>query len=124
MRWQARNLDSDLIFFDRHNQACHTLCRKGSSSEKMEGEATMTRFTDKIVLITGAGRGIGRAMALRFAQEGAQIVAADIEPALAESTAAAVKEMGRQCLPLKVDVTKPADIQGMIAQTINQFNRV
>jgi NAD(P)-dependent dehydrogenase (short-subunit alcohol dehydrogenase family) len=84
----------------------------------------MTRFTDKVVLITGAGRGIGRAMALRFAQEGGHIVAADIEPALAESTASAVKELGRQCLGLKVDVTQPSDIQRMVSQTIGQFNRI
>lgn len=84
----------------------------------------MTRFTDKIVLITGAGRGIGRAMALRFAQEGAHIVAADVEPALAESTAAAVKELGRQCLALKVDVTKQADIQRLVGQSVEQFKRL
>jgi NAD(P)-dependent dehydrogenase (short-subunit alcohol dehydrogenase family) len=84
----------------------------------------MTRFTDKVVLITGAGRGIGRAMALRFAQEGAHIVAADIEPALAESTAAAVKELGRQCLPLKVDVTQQADIQRLVTQTVEHFRRI
>jgi NAD(P)-dependent dehydrogenase (short-subunit alcohol dehydrogenase family) len=84
----------------------------------------MTRFTDKVVLITGAGRGIGRAMALRFAQEGAHIVAADIEPALAESTAAAVKELGRQCLPLKMDVTQQADIQRLMTQTVEHFRRI
>src|SRR6266540_6365715 len=89
-----------------------------------EGDYTMTQFTDRIVLITGAGRGIGRAMALRFAREGAQIVAVDIEPALAESTAAAVQELGRQCLPLKVDVTQQADIQRMVTQTIDQFKRI
>jgi NAD(P)-dependent dehydrogenase (short-subunit alcohol dehydrogenase family) len=84
----------------------------------------MTRFTDKVVLITGAGRGIGRAMALRFAQEGAHIVAADIEPTLAESTAAAVREAGRQCLSIKVDVTQQADIQRLIAQTVEHFKRL
>jgi NAD(P)-dependent dehydrogenase (short-subunit alcohol dehydrogenase family) len=84
----------------------------------------MTQFTDRIVLITGAGRGIGRAMALRFAREGAQIVAVDIEPALAESTAAAVQELGRQCLPLQVDVTQQADIQRMVTQTIDRFKRI
>ncbi|MBI3328175.1 MAG: SDR family oxidoreductase [Nitrospinae bacterium] len=84
----------------------------------------MTRFTDKVVLITGAGRGIGRGMALRFAQEGAHIVAADVELALAESTAAAVKELGRLCLALRVDVTKLADIQRMVAQSIDQFKRI
>jgi NAD(P)-dependent dehydrogenase (short-subunit alcohol dehydrogenase family) len=84
----------------------------------------MTRFTEKVVLITGAGRGIGRAMAVRFAQEGANIVAADLEPALAESTAAAVTEVGRQCLWLKVDVTQQTDIQRLVGQTLEQFKRI
>jgi NAD(P)-dependent dehydrogenase (short-subunit alcohol dehydrogenase family) len=84
----------------------------------------MTRFTDKVVLITGAGRGIGRSMALRFAQEGAHIVAADLEPALAESTAGAINEVGRQCLWLKVDVTQQSDIQRMVTQTVERFKRI
>ncbi|HEX2278697.1 MAG TPA: 3-oxoacyl-ACP reductase family protein [Candidatus Tectomicrobia bacterium] len=84
----------------------------------------MTRFVDKVVLITGAGRGIGRAMALRFAREGANIVAADIEPALAESTAAAVNELGRQCLPLTADVRQQGDIQRLVAQAVEQFRRI
>ena len=84
----------------------------------------MTRFVDKVALITGAGRGIGRAMALRFAQEGANIVAADIEPALAESTAAAVNELGRRCLPLTVDVRQQGDIQRMVAQAVEHFRRI
>ena len=84
----------------------------------------MARFADKVVLITGAGRGIGRAMALRFAQEGANVVAADIQPALAESTAAAVIESGRQALALQVDVTRQADIQDMVTRTIERFQRI
>lgn len=84
----------------------------------------MSRFTDKVVLITGAGRGIGRAMALRFAQEGAHIVAADVEPTLAENTAEAVRELKRQCLALRVDVTKQADIQQMVSQSLTQFQRI
>jgi NAD(P)-dependent dehydrogenase (short-subunit alcohol dehydrogenase family) len=84
----------------------------------------MARFTDKVVVITGAGRGIGRAMALRFAQEGGHIVAADIESTLAESTAAAVQELDRQCLPVKVDVTQLSDIQRLVAQSIEHFQRL
>lgn len=84
----------------------------------------MSRFTDKVVLITGAGRGIGRAMALRFAQEGAHVVAADVEPTLAQSTAEAVRELKRQCLALQVDVTKQADIQQMVSRSLTQFQRI
>jgi NAD(P)-dependent dehydrogenase (short-subunit alcohol dehydrogenase family) len=84
----------------------------------------MARFTDTVVLITGAGRGIGRAMALRFAQEGAHIVAADIEPVLAESTAEAVRELGQPCLGLKVDVTQQSDIQRMVERTVEHFKHI
>jgi NAD(P)-dependent dehydrogenase (short-subunit alcohol dehydrogenase family) len=84
----------------------------------------MARFSDKVVLITGAGRGIGRAMALRFAQEGADIIAADLEPTLAQSTAGAVQELGRQCLGLKVDVTQQTDIQRLVSQTVERFKRI
>jgi NAD(P)-dependent dehydrogenase (short-subunit alcohol dehydrogenase family) len=84
----------------------------------------MARFTDTVALITGAGRGIGRAMALRFAQEGAQIVAADVEPALAESTASAVQELGQPCLGLTADVTRLSDIERMVAQTVERFRRI
>ncbi|GIX45995.1 MAG: hypothetical protein KatS3mg131_0206 [Candidatus Tectimicrobiota bacterium] len=54
----------------------------------------MARLQGKVALVTGAGRGIGRAMALRLAQEGAAVVAADIQKALAEETAAQVAALG------------------------------
>jgi NAD(P)-dependent dehydrogenase (short-subunit alcohol dehydrogenase family) len=63
-------------------------------------------------------------MALRFAQEGARIVAADLEPALAASTAEAVRELGQPCLGLQVDVTQQADIQRMVGQTIEHFKQI
>ncbi len=50
----------------------------------------MARLDAKVALVTGAGRGIGRAMAVRLAQEGAHVVAADIDRRLAEETAAQV----------------------------------
>jgi len=65
----------------------------------------MTRFTDRIVLVTGSGRGIGRELALRFAREGADLVVnffRNREPA--EETAAAIRALGRQALVVKANV--------------------
>src|SRR3954452_14622344 len=63
-------------------QLCHH--RKPLTTERgwpscREGDARMARLDDKVALVTGAGRGIGRAMAVRLAQEGAHVVAADID---------------------------------------------
>jgi NAD(P)-dependent dehydrogenase (short-subunit alcohol dehydrogenase family) len=63
-------------------------------------------------------------MALRFAREGALIVAADIEPALAQSTVTAVQELGQPCLGLQVDVTRQPDIQRMVGATMERFQRI
>jgi NAD(P)-dependent dehydrogenase (short-subunit alcohol dehydrogenase family) len=63
-------------------------------------------------------------MALRFAQEGATIVAADVEPALAQSTAAAVEEAGLPCLGLTVDVTRQSDIERLVGQAVERFGRI
>jgi 3-oxoacyl-[acyl-carrier protein] reductase len=63
------------------------------------------RLEGKTALITGAGRGIGRATALLFAQEGADIVAADLDLAEAEETATAVKNVGRRAVAISADVS-------------------
>lgn len=78
----------------------------------------MTRFRDKIVLVTGSGRGIGREIALRFAQEGAHLVInffRNREPA--EETAVAVQAYGRQALVVKANVGDPEQL-AQLYQTI------
>ncbi len=78
----------------------------------------MTRFRDKIVLVTGSGRGIGREIALRFAQEGAHLVInffRNREPA--EETAVAVRAYGREAIIVKANVGDLEQI-GQLYQTI------
>ena len=81
-------------------------------------------FAGKTVLITGAASGIGRATALIFAREGANVVCADINENGARETATEVNAKGSQALALKVDVTSRADVNAMAERSLAAFNRV
>ncbi len=63
------------------------------------------QLQDKVALITGAGSGIGKAMALEMAREGANIVVNDVTSSAAETTAHEVEAAGRQALSLPADVS-------------------
>ena len=81
-------------------------------------------FKGKTIVITGAGSGIGRATALIFAREGANVVCADIDEDGVEKTAQAVNKLGAQSLALTIDVTKRAAVEDMIELALNDFDRV
>jgi len=74
------------------------------------------RLQDKVALVTGAARGIGRAIAERLAQEGADVAVADIRHALLQDTIKAIADLGRQTLALTVDVTQKAQVEQMLQQ--------
>lgn len=78
----------------------------------------------KAALITGAGRGIGRATALLFAREGARVAAADVAEAGAAETAALIEQAGGQAIPLGCDVTAPDQVARMTEATIAAFGRL
>ncbi len=80
------------------------------------------RFAKRVVLVTGAGSGIGRACALTFAHEGAFVVAADLDGA---SAAATVAEMASsQGLALAGDVAKPEDIGRIVEATMDRYGKL
>ena len=84
----------------------------------------MGRLEGKVAVITGAGRGIGRATAVRFAQEGAAVVVNDVDPDPAEETAAAVKEAGGQAL-VSIDNTVDLDAaRGMMGRAAEGFGKI
>jgi NAD(P)-dependent dehydrogenase (short-subunit alcohol dehydrogenase family) len=81
-------------------------------------------FAGKTILITGAASGIGRATALIFAREGANVVCADINEDGVKETAEKVNAIGSQALALTIDVTKRAAIDDMVQLAIDGFGRV
>jgi len=81
-------------------------------------------FHGKTIVITGAASGIGRATALIFAREGANVVCADINESGVKDTAEKINAMGAQALALAVDVTKRAAVADMIELALNGFGRV
>lgn len=82
------------------------------------------RLKDKVSIITGAGRGIGQATALKFAREGAKVVACDVSQAAVDETVNLVRAEGGEALGFIVDVTKRADIDAMVQATMDRFGRV
>jgi 3-oxoacyl-[acyl-carrier protein] reductase len=81
-------------------------------------------FAQKTIVITGAASGIGRATALIFAREGANVVCADINEKGAKETAAQVNGKGSQALALKVDVTSRDQVQDTAGRAIAAFGSV
>ena len=76
------------------------------------------RLQDKVALITGAGSGIGRATAERFAEEGAKVVAADLKAETAQATADAI---GGDAFGVGIDVTDRASIAAVVEETVGRF---
>jgi len=83
-----------------------------------------TRLSGKVAIVTGSGRGIGRAVALRLAREGADIVVAEINAETAEQTAQEILALGRKALSQPTDVTSLADIQLMVDRVVAEFGRI
>jgi 3-oxoacyl-[acyl-carrier protein] reductase len=81
-------------------------------------------FHGKTIVITGAASGIGRATALIFAREGANVVCADIDETGVKETAEKVNALGSQALALTIDVTKRAAVNDMIELALNGFGRI
>lgn len=81
-------------------------------------------LTDKVAIITGAAHGIGRATALRFAQEGAAVVVADIQDELGEGVVAEIEAAGGKASYLHTDVSAHADIRTLIETTVDRYGRL
>jgi NAD(P)-dependent dehydrogenase (short-subunit alcohol dehydrogenase family) len=82
------------------------------------------RFTDKVVLITGAASGIGRAAALAFAAEGARVAILDRSAETLGAVQASLKNEGSEALTIACDVSSPDQVDGAIKQVVDRFGRL
>jgi meso-butanediol dehydrogenase/(S,S)-butanediol dehydrogenase/diacetyl reductase len=82
------------------------------------------RFKDKVVLITGAGVGIGRAAAIRFGKEGAKVAVNSLTPANGMETLRLTKEAGGDGVYIQGDVSRAADARRMVEEAVKAFDRL
>jgi NAD(P)-dependent dehydrogenase (short-subunit alcohol dehydrogenase family) len=84
----------------------------------------LNNFNNKVVLITGAGNGIGRATALAFAHQGASVVVADISQNDGEETAARISQTGGIATFIPCDVTKDQDVRALVNLTLETYGKL
>lgn len=82
------------------------------------------KLDDRIAIVTGAGQGIGKAIALRLANAGADVAIMDINLSAAEAAAQEIEGVGRKGLPLQADVSQAAAVNAAVAQVLSTFGRV
>jgi 2-hydroxycyclohexanecarboxyl-CoA dehydrogenase len=82
------------------------------------------RFEDQVAIVTGAASGIGRATAIRLAEEGAAVVIADVNAEGAGSVARSISEGGGRALSLQVDVTDAPGVRAMTERAVTAFGKV
>src|SRR5690348_9783431 len=91
------------------------------NKHKLAKRRPKMRLDNKVSIITGAASGIGRATALRFAQEGAKVIVADINEPGGQETVARAKVAGGEATFVKTDVGNEADIQRMVATAVQIY---
>ena len=81
-------------------------------------------LNDKVALVTGAARGMGRAIAIRLASEGAKVVATDINGRMVEQTTVDIRELGHDAIAVEADIGDVADIDRVVVEALNAFGRI
>lgn len=81
----------------------------------------MGSLVGKVALVTGAGRGLGRACAQIFAREGAKVVVAEINPETGEETAGMIRNAGGDAFAIRADIARSEDVQAMVRAAVDRF---
>ncbi|MCK4532376.1 3-oxoacyl-[acyl-carrier-protein] reductase [bacterium] len=81
-------------------------------------------LTDKVVLVTGAGGGIGASIALKFSQSGAKVVVADVIEEFSLNTVSRIMEQGGEALAVTVDVSQISSVEEMVKKILDKFGKI
>ena len=82
------------------------------------------RLKDKVGIVTGAGRGIGEAIARRLSEEGAKVVISDIDMPAAEEVTRELRDSGRDALAVRANVADKAEVEAMVKRVVEEFGRI
>jgi NAD(P)-dependent dehydrogenase (short-subunit alcohol dehydrogenase family) len=100
------------------------ILRVRKSHRTAKGGITLGKLQDKVAIVTGAGQGIGRGIALAFAKEGAKVVIAEINAETAKNVSEEVHGFGKEALDVVCDVGNEEQVQGMVNQAVARFGPI
>lgn len=86
--------------------------------------SSMPRLKNKVAIVTGSSSGIGKAIALRFGQEGAKVVVAARRFSLCEQTVSHIRKQGGEAWPIQTDVADEQQVERLMADTVTRYGRI